>query len=487
MRTTAPLPYRWTPKAWPCLLVLLLLFPLAAPFAAAEDGDGEAKAPERPSTPTTQTTLGLEGSAAFKDLGRLGQFLFRYDAEADNRGEDVNEIGAANLLLAHPGGWLIPLDPDTVDGTFFRGPLELPAGKVSDIAGQEYAATTPASHTVLALVAKDGHAELVTPIVRLGFERPRAYTAPWPFGIGFVGPLEVVKFSDGSSSALVIGQHQVLDGNTPTDVETVISIGSDKGSSDPVRWKGLDAKGDRTALWPFVRRVDVFEKFSKGRIHITASATLAGKKHDYAGTWDIVRVEPEPVRSPLLGTWQSSNGPGQAGMHHNYARPQHRYAYDFVVLEKGRTHRGDPHKNESYFAWNRSVRAAGDGVIVAFCDAERDNPGYRGAATNCYTNHIVIRHPNGLYTAYLHLRQRSIARGLQLNTEVKAGQVIARVGNSGESSEPHLHFMGFRIDTTGRWRSTPVTFTNGFHDAQGKRPLEGVALGGRIAHFRNQR
>lgn len=472
-------------------LLALLMLGLAAFLphgrAAADEGPEEAEEAEAPPRPRTTSALGFEASASFKDFGRVGQFVFRFDAEADSKGEDANQLLEGNLFLGHPGGWLIPLDPDTADGTFFRGALDIAADEVTRIAGQEYAANTPASHALLSLYAKDGHAEVVTPIVRLGYTRPAPWKPSWPYGIGVVGPLEVVTFSDGTSSVMLVGQHQVLAGGTPTDVKTSVSIGNDRGSSEPIAWQGLDAEGDRNALWPFVRRIDVDERFDKGLLRIESSVTLDGRPAKFTASWPVTRVKPARVRGPVLGSWQLSNGPGQTDLHDHYASPQYRYAYDLVVAKQGRTHTGDPHKNESYYAWNRSVRAVADGVIVAHCDAERDNPGYRGAATNCYTNHIVIRHDDGLHTAYLHLRRRSIPKGLIRDTPVKAGQIIGRVGNSGESSEPHLHFMAFRIDETGRWHAVPVSFTNASHDAKGERPVEGVPLGGGTVHFRSTR
>ncbi|MDA1196224.1 MAG: M23 family metallopeptidase, partial [Planctomycetota bacterium] len=458
------------------------------PPPASDGPTPDEPPPQAPAPrPDTESALKLEAAATFKELARLGQFVFRFVAEVDARGEDASRLTSGNLLLAHPGGWLAPLDPETLDGSFFRGEMEVPGGAVTSIAGQEYSAATPATHALLSLWALDGHAQLVTPIVRLGHARPDPYTPPWPYGIGLVGPIEVVRFSDGASSLMLIGQHQALDGNMPTDVTTSVSLGSDRGASEPIAWNGLDARGDRTVLWPFVRRLAVDDQFTKGQLRISTTATLDGKPREFTGTWPVHRVEPETVRSPVLGTWQLSNGPGQTTLHDHYTNPQHRYAYDFVVLERGRTHSGDPHRNESYFAWSRSVRASADGVVVAFCDGERDNPGYRGAVTNCHTNHVVIRHASGLHTAYLHLRQRSITKGIKLDSPVTAGQVIGRVGNSGESSEPHLHFMAFRIDETGRWRSVPVTFSNAYHDAKANQPLEGVPLGGSILHLREAR
>lgn len=53
-----------------------------------------------------------------------------------------------------------------------------------------------------------------------------------------------------------------------------------------------------------------------------------------------------------------------------------------------------------------------------------------------YGKHIKIRHPDGTETLYAHLSGMRVRKGQR----VKAGQMIGRVGNSGNSSGPHLHF-----------------------------------------------
>jgi hypothetical protein len=464
----------------PALLVLLLVA-LPPGLAAGGEEGGDAGAAAR------RSALVFEGSAVYSgDLEQLGRIAFRYDAEVRNPTAQDEKLLAGNLLLVHPGGWLQPLDPETLDGSYFRGSMTVPAGKTIKIAGQMYAATTSPSHTLLAVRTSDGHAEVVTPIVHLGHDRPAAWKPSYPFGVGVVGPLQALRFSDGRESVLLVGQHQVLDGRHPTDVHTTVMVGGDKGSLEPVSWDGLDAKGDRSALWPFVRRIDVYEGMAHGFLRINADAVLDGHKVAFVGSWPVTRVQPVALRAPVLGTWQLSNGPGSQTLQGSDGNPKMRYAYDFVVLEQGRTHRGDPHRNESYFAWNRSVRAAADGEVVDRCDAERDNPGYRGALTVCYNNRVVVRHADGVYTAYLHIRQRSIPRGLVIGSKVEAGQVIARVGNSGESSEPHLRFLAFRVDATDRWVSVPLTFRNAYHDTRGKDPVQGVPLGGGIYHFKDE-
>ncbi len=56
-----------------------------------------------------------------------------------------------------------------------------------------------------------------------------------------------------------------------------------------------------------------------------------------------------------------------------------------------------------------------------------------------FGNHVVLDLGNGTYAAYAHLRRGSLT--VREGDRVRAGQLIARCGNSGNSSEPHLHFQ----------------------------------------------
>jgi murein DD-endopeptidase MepM/ murein hydrolase activator NlpD len=85
------------------------------------------------------------------------------------------------------------------------------------------------------------------------------------------------------------------------------------------------------------------------------------------------------------------------------------------------------------------VKAAFNGVVVK----AGPNGGGDGPA---YGNAIVIKHTNGKYSQYAHLSKVNVSVG----KSVKAGQTIARSGNTGNSSGPHLHF---EIRTTPNYGS----------------------------------
>ncbi|MGP3987886.1 M23 family metallopeptidase [Streptomyces sp. 3N207] len=100
------------------------------------------------------------------------------------------------------------------------------------------------------------------------------------------------------------------------------------------------------------------------------------------------------------------------------------------------------------------VKAVHKGTVV--------KAGPNGAGDGpAYGNAIVIRHDNGAYSQYAHLSQVNVSPGQQ----VKTGQAIAKSGNSGNSSGPHLHFeirkgpdYGTAVDPVSAMRAVGVTF-----------------------------
>ncbi|MGW0775303.1 M23 family metallopeptidase [Streptomyces sp. NPDC002835] len=92
------------------------------------------------------------------------------------------------------------------------------------------------------------------------------------------------------------------------------------------------------------------------------------------------------------------------------------------------------------------VKAAGAGTVVK----AGPNGGGDGPA---YGNAVVVKHNNGKYSQYAHLSKINV----KIGSKVKAGQTIAKSGNSGNSSGPHLHF---EIRTTPNYGSAlnPMAF-----------------------------
>ena len=145
------------------------------------------------------------------------------------------------------------------------------------------------------------------------------------------------------------------------------------------------------------------------------------------------------LRLPFDGLWWAAEAPTpEIGNHHAVASDQ-RHAFDFLIWRDGSTRRGEGKENADHWAWGQAVRAPAQGTVVAVQDGLVDNrPGVETDTTHPAGNHVVIDLGHGEYAVLAHFQKGSIrvARG----DEVTPGQILGLVGNSGNTSEPHIHF-----------------------------------------------
>jgi hypothetical protein len=119
-------------------------------------------------------------------------------------------------------------------------------------------------------------------------------------------------------------------------------------------------------------------------------------------------------------------------------------ANPLVDLQTGvvATFRGDPTRNESYLAYDQPLLAVADATVVAVVSDVPDQPPHvfpTGLRLDQYGgNSIVLDLGAGTYAFYAHARPGSVS--LRPRDRVTRGQEVGRVGNSGNSSEAHLHF-----------------------------------------------
>jgi murein DD-endopeptidase MepM/ murein hydrolase activator NlpD len=141
-----------------------------------------------------------------------------------------------------------------------------------------------------------------------------------------------------------------------------------------------------------------------------------------------------PLDGPITVGW---GGASSAENYHAYA-PEQRWAYDLLVTRGGRSHKGEGKALRDYYVYGQPVLAPADGVVVETFDDDPDaNPGELGRGTTPAGNHIVIEVAPGEYLWLCHLKPGSLA--VTAGDHVAQGQEIAKVGNSGNTSEPHVH------------------------------------------------
>ena len=162
-----------------------------------------------------------------------------------------------------------------------------------------------------------------------------------------------------------------------------------------------------------------------------------------------------PVISPPLrgDNWLAGNGPSNTSGHRRTIIPidgkgriAQRFAIDWVRLNPDgkATYTGDPLDNKNYRAYGSEALAVADGTVVATKDGIPQNvPGENSRAVPITLetvggNHVILDIGHGHYAFYAHLQPGSLK--VKTGDRVKRGQVLGLVGNSGNSTEPHLHF-----------------------------------------------
>lgn len=232
----------------------------------------------------------------------------------------------------------------------------------------------------------------------------------------------------------------------------------------------------------------------------------------------IEEHEPIIVEFPLRGEWLSPNTPGTKIPSHGTDRLGTRYAYDFIQVDWKR--KGFPAYRVSlpqyllfgaslneYYCYGKEVYSPCDGIVLKAEDyyEERARTNLISDISNAYKNahyfdpknddiqlvagnYIIIECGYNVYAALVHLQKGSIQ--VTVGQHIKKGEVIGRVGHSGNSFAPHLHFQ--LMDTVD------ITIANGlpcafeqyevFQNGEWKKVFNGIPTHkDRIRFFSNPR
>jgi hypothetical protein len=156
-----------------------------------------------------------------------------------------------------------------------------------------------------------------------------------------------------------------------------------------------------------------------------------------------------PVRG---GIWMAAEGCCDEDTHHRRGLlvvdgnevVSQRFAIDWIKLD--RRHRawvGDPARLSSYFSYGQPLIAAADGTVVVARDgaanARPPNNPEPPSLPDLPGNHLVLRLGPGIYLLYAHMTPGTVR--VHVGQRVHRGQLLGRLGNSGNSATPHLHLQ----------------------------------------------
>ncbi|MFY0511714.1 M23 family metallopeptidase [Streptomyces anulatus] len=198
--------------------------------------------------------------------------------------------------------------------------------------------------------------------------------------------------------------------------------------------------------------------------------------------------EPRPpveVDPPVTGRWTALNSPADKTPSHGTHVYGQTYAIDIVADPE--TGEGESsarpafrwlwpffRRNRAFPAFGAPLLAVADATVVRASDGQRDHLSRNSLPALAYLmliegnvrsfvgvrrivgNHVILDLGGGTYAAYAHVQRGSLQ--VKAGDTVRAGQRLGRVGNSGNTTEPHLHFQLMDGPDLDNARGVPFTW-----------------------------
>ena len=187
-------------------------------------------------------------------------------------------------------------------------------------------------------------------------------------------------------------------------------------------------------------------EFERGKMELLVALDAEGK----IGGLRIAPPQPQKTKNtsrnqtklalPFKGEWFVFWGGETVKQNYHQDAPNQRFAFDILKIgADGKSHKGDGKTNEDYYAFGQEILAPADGVATYVVDGVQDN--VPGEMNRMFVpgNLVIIKHAEGEYSLFAHFKQNSIR--IKVGDKITKGQTIGLCGNSGNSSEAHLHYQ----------------------------------------------
>jgi hypothetical protein len=297
----------------------------------------------------------------------------------------------------------------------------------------------------------------------------------WPLQLEMRVPFEPTAFPSGPRFYAMYELHLTNFGTTPLSLSSIVVLNADAGVAQPIATfeaEQLEAMlqplGGKTLSGPKERLViaDGQSAIAFMSVAFDRSSRIPDRLLHHVSTVDSAaegaiiathHTELHVLGSPVEGAnWLAADGPSNDQDNHHRrgvvildgrAVDSRRYAIDWKQIRDGASFSGDPRDVRSYYSYGKTVLAVADGRVVTARDGLPDNiPGHGEsfhpavpiALETVAGNTITLDLGGSQFAYYMHLQPGSLR--VKAGDRVRRGQVVARIGASGDAREPHLHF-----------------------------------------------
>jgi hypothetical protein len=186
----------------------------------------------------------------------------------------------------------------------------------------------------------------------------------------------------------------------------------------------------------------------------------------------LVRNESKLIL-PFEGEWWVFWGGDTKEENYHVESNAQKGAFDFLIKDQeGKSFRNEGKTNEDYYAFGKRIISPSDGEVVLVVDGVKDN--IPGKLNPIYVpgNTVIIKTDNNEFLFFAHFIKNSIA--VSEGQIVKQGDLLGLCGNSGNSSEPHLHFHIQNVEDMNEATGAKAYFENILVDGKLKRDYSPV-------------
>lgn len=168
-----------------------------------------------------------------------------------------------------------------------------------------------------------------------------------------------------------------------------------------------------------------------------------------------------PVEEEFYVFWGGNN----ELLNYHYSNQTQRYAYDLIIMKEGKSFNSNGEDLENYYCYNSKVIAPNSGEVIAIEYSIKDNIIGVTDTYNDLGNYIMIKHDEREYSLIAHLKYKSII--IKEGDWVEKGDLVGFVGNSGNSTEPHIHFQLMDNKNLSIAKALRIRFDNGIDYKKG--------------------